>query len=111
MAKNFIQEGDTIIITAGSALASGAGVQLGRIFGVAGNDIAAGTEGPINLTGVYDLPKTAAQAWTAGALIYWTGTACTNVAATNILIGIATRAQLAADTVGRVRLNGAGITP
>jgi hypothetical protein len=46
-----------------------------------------------------------------GALIYWTGTACTNVAATNILIGIATRGQLAADTIGRVRLNGAGITP
>jgi predicted RecA/RadA family phage recombinase len=111
MAKNYIQEGDTIVITAGSALASGAGVQVGRIFGVAANEIAAGAEGPINLTGVYDLPKTTAQAWTAGALIYWSGTACTNVAATNILIGIATRAQLAADTVGRVRLNGAGITP
>ena len=111
MAKNYIQEGDTIIITAGSALASGAGVQVGRIFGVAANDIASGTEGPINLTGVHDLPKTAAQAWTPGALIYWSGTACTNVAATNILIGIATRAQLAADTIGRVRLNGAGITP
>lgn len=111
MAKNYIQEGDTIVITAGSALASGAGVQVGRIFGVAATDIANGADGPINLTGVYDLPKTAAQAWTAGALIYWTGTACTNVAATNILIGIATRAQLAADTIGRVRLNGAGITP
>ena len=28
-----------------------------------------------------------------------------------LMIGIATRAQLAADTIGRVRLNGAGITP
>jgi predicted RecA/RadA family phage recombinase len=73
--------------------------------------IASGTEGPINLTGIYDLPKTAAQAWTVGALIYWSGTACTNVAATNKLIGIAARAQLAADTIGRVRLNAAGITP
>jgi predicted RecA/RadA family phage recombinase len=111
MAKNYIQEGDTIVITAGANLASGAGVQVGRIFGVAGADIANGQDGPINLTGVYDLPKTTAQAWTAGQLIYWTGTLTTNVAATNILIGIATRAQLAADTVGRVRLNGAGITP
>ena len=111
MAKNYIQEGDTIIITAPSALASGGPVLIGSIFGVAANDIANGADGPINLTGVYDLPKTAAQAWTAGVLIYWSGTACTNVAATNKLIGIATRAQLAADTIGRVRLNGAGITP
>jgi predicted RecA/RadA family phage recombinase len=109
--KNYIAEGDALTITAGSAITSGSGVLVGSVFGVAGTDIASGTEGPINLTGIYDLPKTAAQAWTVGALIYWTGTACTNVAATNKLIGIAARAQLAADTIGRVRLNAAGITP
>jgi predicted RecA/RadA family phage recombinase len=109
--KNYIAEGDTLTITAGSAIPSGSGVLVGSVFGVAAADIASGAEGPINLTGIYDLPKTAAQAWTAGALIYWSGTACTNVASTNKLIGIATRAQLAADTLGRVRLNAAGITP
>jgi predicted RecA/RadA family phage recombinase len=109
--KNYIAEGDTLTITAGSAISSGSGVLVGSVFGVAATDIAGSAEGPINLTGIYDLPKTAAQAWTAGALIYWSGTACTNVASTNKLIGIATRAQLAADTIGRVRLNAAGITP
>ena len=109
--KNYIAEGDTLIITAGSAITSGAGVLTGSIFGVAAADIASGADGPINLSGIYDLPKTAAQAWTQGALIYWTGTACTNVASTNKLIGIAARAQLSADTTGRVRLNGAGVTP
>lgn len=111
MAKNFVLSGDIMVITAGANIASGAGVQVGRIFGVAQGDIANGQEGAINLVGVYDLPKTAAQAWTVGALIYWTGTAGTTTVGTNILIGVAARAQLAADTVGRVRLNGAGITP
>jgi hypothetical protein len=44
-------------------------------------------------------------------LIYWSGTAATNVVSTNKLIGVAIRAELAAATVGRVRLNGAMITP
>lgn len=111
MAKNFILSGDALVITAGANIAAGAGVQVGRIFGVAQADIAIGAEGAISLVGVYDLPKAAAQAWTPGALIYWSGTNCTTTVGTNILIGVAARAQLAADTVGRVRLNGAGITP
>lgn len=65
--KNFIAVGDTLTITAGADIASGEAVLVGSLFGVAAGAIANGTEGVINLTGVYDLPKTASQAWTVGA--------------------------------------------
>lgn len=112
--KNFVAIGDRITITAPAALASGAGVVIGALFGVAAQAIANGAEGVINLTGIYDLPKAPSQAWTVGALIYWdAGNArCTNVASTNKLIGAAVAAVGggAGEILGRVRLNGAAIT-
>lgn len=110
--KNFVAVGNTLTITAGADIASGAGVLVGSLFGVAAGDIANGAEGVINLTGIYDLPKVGSQAWTVGALIYWNGTACTTAASTNKLIGVAAAAvgSGAGETVGRVRLNGAGVT-
>jgi predicted RecA/RadA family phage recombinase len=109
--KNFVSVGNTLTITAGADIASGAGVLVGSLFGVAAGAIANGAEGVINLTGVYDLPKVGSQAWTVGALIYWTGTACTTTASTNKLIGVAVAAvgSGAGETTGRVRLNGAGV--
>ncbi|MDO5757308.1 MAG: DUF2190 family protein [Rhodobacterales bacterium] len=109
--QNYIAPGDALTITAAADIASGDGVLFGSLFGVATGDIATGAEGVINVTGVYDLPKVANQAWTAGALIYWSAAACTNVASTNTLIGVAVLAVggTAGETVGRVRLNGAGV--
>ena len=109
--KNYVGDGNALTVTAPAAVSAGAGVLIGSIFGVAANDAANGAEVVINTAGVYDLAKTAAQAWTAGQLLYWSGIAVTNVAAANKLIGVAVRAELNAATVGRVRLNGAGVTP
>ncbi len=108
--KNYVGDGNALTVTAPAAVSAGAGVLIGSIFGVAANDAGSGAEVVINTVGVYDLAKTAAQAWTAGALLYWSGTAVTNVASTNKLIGCAARAELAAATVGRVRLNGVAVT-
>ncbi len=109
--KNFVSSGNTLAITAAvAAITSGSGVLAGAIFGVAAGDIALGAEGTINLTGVYDLPKAASQAWTVGAKVYWDDTAgrCTTVATDNTLIGVAATAVggTAGETTGRVRLNG-----
>lgn len=109
--KNYVAPGDTLTVTAPATVLSGGAVLVGSLFGVASTDALIGAEVSINTSGVYDLPKTAAQAWTAGALLYWSGTAVTNVASTNKLIGVAARAELAAATVGRVRLNGIAVTP
>lgn len=108
--KNFTARGDVLEITAPAALASGEGVQIGAIFGVAAGAIANGARGNINLTGEYDLPKTASQAWTVGARVYWDAAEgeCTTVGTGNILIGVARLAvgSGAGETLGRVRLNG-----
>jgi predicted RecA/RadA family phage recombinase len=110
--KNYIQPGDRVGVPAPANVASGAGVLVGSLFGVAIADALSGAEVQIAVSGVFDLPKVGSQAWTVGSLIYWTGTACTNVASTNKLIGVAVAAvgSGAGETIGRVRLNGAGIT-
>lgn len=108
MAKNYIQPGDTVTVTAPAAVASGAGVLIGTLFGVAITDAASGAAVPIKTTGVFDLAKTSAQAWTVGAAIYWDNTnkVCTTTATDNTLIGKAVEAAANPSGTGRVRLNG-----
>jgi len=98
--KNHLQKGDVISVPAPAAVASGAGVLVGSIFGVAVAAADNGAPVEIALRGVYTLPKVDEQAWTVGARIYWSGTACTTVASTNKLIGVAVEAV--ADTAGLV---------
>ena len=109
--KNYVAPGDSVTVIAPANVLSGAPVLIGSLFGVASGDALSGAEVVINTTGVYDLPKTAAQAWTVGALLYWSGTALTTTVATNKLVGVAVRAELAAATTGRARLHGVQITP
>jgi predicted RecA/RadA family phage recombinase len=113
--KNAIQaNGDTLVVTSGGAIAAGAGVLNGSLFGVAMNSAAgAGERVTLALRGVYELPKVGSQAWTVGAPIYWTGTACTTTAGTNKMIGWAWEAVGAGpgETLGKVCLNGAVVTP
>lgn len=106
--KNYIQEGEVLTLTAPYAVASGAGLQVGSIFGVATFAAANGASVEAATEGVFDLTKTAAQAWTQGAPIYWDNAAksCTTTVGSNKLIGYATQAQQAADTVGRVIVMG-----
>lgn len=108
--KNFVQPGNTLTLPAPYAVASGGGLLVGSIFGVAVGDAASGETVEAALTGVFDLPKVGSQAWTVGARVYWddTNKHCTTVATGNTLIGVATEAVAggAGDTIGRVRLNG-----
>lgn len=105
--RNFVQPGDTLTLTAPYAVASGNGLQVGSIFGVA--KAAAALNAPVEscITGVFDLPK-AAGAVTEGAKLYWDNAAklVTTVVGANILIGAATRAATAGAATVRVRLNG-----
>ena len=109
--KNFIQHGDVLDLTMPYARLSGQGVKVGSIFGVCVGDIANGEKGPVKLSGVYDLPKAASQAWTEGAKVYWDDAAkvLTATASTNLLVGVAVAAVAggAADTTGRILLTAA----
>ena len=107
--KNFVQPGNTITLTAPYAVASGEGLLVGAIFGVAAGDAAIGEPVETALVGVFDITKVGSQAWTVGAKVYWddTNKPCTTVATETTLIGAAVEAvpSGAGDTSGRVRLN------
>ena len=107
--KNFVQPGNTITLTAPYAVASGDGLLVGSIFGIAAGDAALGDPVETALVGVYDLKKVASQAWSAGDKVYWDNTnkEATKTATANTLIGVAVEAVAggAGDTIGRVRLN------
>jgi predicted RecA/RadA family phage recombinase len=107
--KNYIQKGDVMTVTAPAAVASGAGVLVGSIFGVAVRAAASGADIDVDVVGVFDLPKATGAAWTQGLRLYWDDTAknVTATASTNKLIGVAAAAALSGDTIGRVRLSGA----
>lgn len=110
--RNFKAHGDTITVTntTGAAIASGQAVKLDAMFGVAVTPAATGEDFPLKLTGVFELPKAASQAWTVGKAVYWSdvdGNA-TTTATGNTKIGVAVAAVAggAGDTLGSVRLNG-----
>lgn len=109
--KNYVQRGDVIPLVAPYAVASGAGLLVGSIFGVAETTAAISATVEAALTGVFDLAKATGTAWTQGVRIYWDDAAknCTTNAAAgaNKLIGVATLAAASGDTVGRVRLTAA----
>lgn len=122
--KNFIAQGDFINVPTdelvlGGSIIGGTGYLLGGgLFGVATTTVEvpgmdAGKDCVLALTGVFDLPKEPSQVWYIGAKVYWDGA---NARATisdtdNTLIGIAVRATgaTAAETIGRVRLNGVAV--
>ncbi|MBT9385626.1 DUF2190 family protein [Pseudooceanicola sp. CBS1P-1] len=105
--QNYIQKGDTITFTSAEAVASGQGVLMGALFGIASTSAAAGAPFEAALSGVYDLPK-AADAIAAGDRLYWAVDAdvVTTTAEGNTLIGAATEAAADAAAYVRVRLNG-----
>lgn len=107
--KNFKQHGDMITITAAAAISSGDLIRAGSLLGVAATSAATGEEVELKTTGVFDLPKTSAQAWTVGQPIYAIANSnlLTNVPGTgNYLVGVATQAAANPSATGRVRLNG-----
>lgn len=106
--KNFVQPGGTITVPAPANVSSGDGVLVGVLFGVAAFTALSGADVEIKVTGVFDLPKTSAEAWTVGAAVYWDNTnkVATTVSSGNTLIGKAVAAAANPSGIGRVRLNG-----
>jgi predicted RecA/RadA family phage recombinase len=108
--KNYVQPGNVVTLAAPYAVASGDGLLVNAIFGVAAAAAGIGEPVEVALTGVFDLKKVGSQAWAAGDKVYWDNAAkeATKTATANTLIGAALEAVAggAGDTVGRVRLNG-----
>ncbi len=108
MARNFVQPGETLTLTAPRALSSGDGFMVGGIFAVALATVATGKPVEARRVGVFDLTKAAGAAWTPGQKLYWDNTAfnVTSTPGSNALIGAATQAAASAAVIGRVMLTG-----
>src|SRR5699024_408326 len=70
MAASFVKVGDVIDYTAAEDLSSGDVVDLTTRIGVAGAAIARDAAGPVQVTGVYRIPK-ATGAVAVGQALYW----------------------------------------
>ncbi len=110
MARNVVQKGEIVTLTASRAVTQGQGMLRGVTFGVAMGDVANGATGEFALTGVFTLPKVGAQAQGEGVAVFWDNTAfnVTTTVGTNTRIGVVANVggRLAADTTVDVRLNG-----
>lgn len=106
--KNYIQVGDIVTVPAPASVSSGDGVLVGALFGVAVSDAESGNPVEIMTTGVFELAKNSAEAWTVGADVYWddTNKVVTTVDTSNTLIGKALAVAANPSGVSMVRLNG-----
>lgn len=107
MAKNYVQAGTNLTVTAQSTVNSGALVVVGDAFGVALHDAANAEELTIRCGGVWTLPKASADDPAQGARAYWTGTELTTTEDTNTPVGVFAEAAAGGTTQARVRLNDA----
>jgi predicted RecA/RadA family phage recombinase len=106
--KNYVQDGNVLTLAAPYDVAAGAAFKVGSIVAVATSAALSGATVEGITTGVVDLAKVSAQAWTVGALIYWDDSAklTTTTSTSNMLIGVAVAAAANPSATGRVRLNG-----
>ena len=111
MAKNFVQDGDVLTVTAPAAVTSGKLIKVGNIAGVALHDAANGAPVSIKTTGVFDLAKTSAQEWAVGDNAYLlSGGNVANASVTGaVLVGVVVEAADNPSATGKVRLNGVSL--
>lgn len=105
--RNFIQPGKTLTMPApAGGVVSGALIIIGKIFGVAATTAAETEPFDLDTGGVYELPKTAAEAWAAGDEVYATaGGVITKTASGNTKVGVAAAPAANPSGSGAVRLN------
>lgn len=110
MAKNFIQPGDVLELTApAGGVVSGQGYVIGALFVVALGSAAAGEKFQGATCGVFELPKAGGAAPAEGAVAYWNNTAktVTGTSASGLFpVGAFAKAAAGADATALVRLNG-----
>lgn len=107
MAGNFVQEGETLTLAPGAAVANGVGYLFGvSLFGVALADVANGVPGPFRTEGVMTLAKTSALAIAVGDRVFWDATnkVVNKTTAAQQCIGIAVSAAVNPSPTVQVKL-------
>jgi predicted RecA/RadA family phage recombinase len=112
--NNFIQHGEVLTLPAPYNVASGGGVLLGNIFGIASYSASTGEDVEARTCGVFDLvaaTHASTQALAAGDPVYWDDSAkkATKTATGNSQIGTAVKAKASTVAVVRVKLMPVGV--
>lgn len=105
--KNFVQKGSTLSLVAAAALVAGQPMLVGKIFGVAVSDVAAGAEGEFETQGVFELPALSSDTAAVGAVLYWDNTnkRLTTTATANTRVGVAVAAKAADAATATIKLD------
>lgn len=94
MAKNYMQDGNTVRFTAAAAVKSGDVVMLENLAAIAVADVEKSAVGVGLTTGVFTVKAKAADDIKQGAIVYWSATdGATITAGSNKLLGIAWHAS------------------
>lgn len=111
MAKNFLQPGNVVTVTAPANFSSGEGALVGAgLFGVVGGDVLSGEDMDLHMVGVFDLAADTEDTFAIGDSVFWNATTkkCESAADSNseatALIGVAVGAKGVGATTARVRL-------
>jgi predicted RecA/RadA family phage recombinase len=107
--KTFRQAGDVLELTAPTdGVVSGTAYLIGSLVVVALVTVAETLSFAGMVTGVAEVAKVSAQAWTEGAKIYWDDTAkkFTTTSSANTLVGVASEAADNPSATGMVRFDG-----
>lgn len=106
--KNYIQTGDVVTVTAPTAIASGGGILVGSLFGIACTKADTGATVEIAVEGVFDLPKAPDAVFAQGDRVAWDDAAkVMSAPATGLYpVGVAISAAGNGAVAVRVRLDG-----
>lgn len=106
MAKNYVQDGNTVRFTATAAMKSGDVAMIESLAVVAESDIAQADVGVGLTTGVFTVKAKAADDIKQGAIVYWSAAdGATTTAGSNKRLGVAWRASGASVETVDVKIN------
>lgn len=106
MAKNYVQDGNTVRFTATAAMKSGDVAMLENLAVVAVSDVAQGGVGVGLTTGVFTVKAKAADDIKQGAIVYWSAAdGATTTAGSNKRVGVAWSASGASVDTVDVKIN------
>lgn len=102
---SYVQDGDLLDYTPGSAVAAGEVVVIGSLVAVAPRPIAANALGALAIDGVWSMPCASGATGAQGSAINWYATSGVAHASTGVAAGKLAKARLADDTTVHVILN------
>lgn len=106
MAKNYVQDGNTVRFTTTAAMKSGDVAVIENLAVVAVSDVAQGGVGVGLTTGVFTVKAKAADDIKQGAIVYWSAAdGATTTAGSNKRLGVAWRASGASVETVDVKIN------